>query len=50
MQFFLAQACRGEARQSEDWSSKDKILSAYVCVRLRLIKKSLALNGRVIIF
>ena len=28
---------KSEARQSEDWSSKEKILSAHVCVRLRLI-------------
>jgi hypothetical protein len=37
MQFFLGQACRGEARQSEDWSAEKKILSAIFCVSLRLI-------------
>ena len=34
--FFLLRACRGEARQTEDGSSKKKILSAHICVRLRL--------------
>jgi hypothetical protein len=29
MQFFLAQVCRGEALQSEDWPSKEKILSEF---------------------
>ena len=37
MQVFPGQACRGVARQSEDWSAREKLLSARVCVRLRLI-------------
>jgi hypothetical protein len=30
MQVFPGQACRGVARQSEDWSAREKILSACV--------------------
>lgn len=48
MQFFLAQVCRCEAHRSEDGSSKEKIVSANVCVRLRLIKK-ISANTRLII-
>jgi hypothetical protein len=45
MQFFLAQACRGEALQSEDGSSKEKKLSANICVEPATAKLSRAKTG-----